>query len=216
MRSGVWGAVLWMGLLAAAGVHAADDVAGAKDHPLLTRYPDSRITEYSSNYDLVEYKVAARGEDPTAEPVEGETTALRYFYNNADTQPSPLQLIRNYQNAVKASGGDVVYERLPADGDGGETTLKLSTDGNEQPGPGLVSCVNPSSGDAAGRRWVDSEVPCDLGEGVRTGAISLVDRLVTVRSPALDLLQTPGGSQFPGDLGADRHSIESVENGLYK
>jgi OOP family OmpA-OmpF porin len=129
MRSGICMALLCMGVAASLPARAADDLPGAKDHPLLTRYPDSRITEYSNTYDLVEYKVAAEGAEPSMEPVEGQTTALRYFYNDAETQPSPLQLIRNYQNAVKAIGGEVVYERGPADGDGGETTLKVTTEG---------------------------------------------------------------------------------------
>ncbi|HEX5628671.1 MAG TPA: OmpA family protein, partial [Usitatibacteraceae bacterium] len=63
--------------------------------------------------------------------VEGDTTVIRYFHNDAQKQPSPLQLIRNYQNAIKSIGGEVVYERLPRDGDGGETTLKVATGGKE-------------------------------------------------------------------------------------
>lgn len=35
---------------AAAAAWGGEDVAGAKDHPLLTRYPDSFITEYTKNY----------------------------------------------------------------------------------------------------------------------------------------------------------------------
>jgi hypothetical protein len=42
-----------------------------------------------------------------------------------------LQLIRNYQNAVKQIGGTVLYERLPKEGDGGETTLKVTTGGKD-------------------------------------------------------------------------------------
>ena len=50
---------------------------------------------------------------------------------NAAQQPSALQLIRNYQNAIKSIGGEVVYERLPRDNDGGETTLRVATGGKE-------------------------------------------------------------------------------------
>lgn len=38
---------------------------------------------------------------------------------------------------------------------------------------GLVSCLNPSSGDSASRRLLDSEMSGDLSAGVRTGAILL-------------------------------------------
>ena len=88
---------------------AGEDVAGAKDHPLLTRYPDSFITEYTKNYDATEFQVGARGAPARKETIEGDTTTLRYFYESAEKQPSPLQLIRNYQNAVKQIGGTVLY-----------------------------------------------------------------------------------------------------------
>ncbi|MEQ1517947.1 MAG: OmpA family protein, partial [Usitatibacteraceae bacterium] len=65
------------------------------------------------------------------ERIEGDATRIQYFHNNGDKQPSPLQLIRNYQNAIKSIGGEVVYERLPKDGDGGETTLKAMVSGKE-------------------------------------------------------------------------------------
>lgn len=111
--------------------YAGEDVAGAKDHPLLTRYPDSIITEYTKNYDATEFQVGARGTEPKKQTVEGDTTTLRYFYESPEKQPSPLQLMRNYQNAVKQIGGTVLYERLPKEGDGGETTLQVTTGGKD-------------------------------------------------------------------------------------
>lgn len=116
---------------AATASWAGEDVAGAKDHPLLTRYPDSFITEYTRNYNATEYQVGARGAQAKVETVEGDTTTLRYFYESPEKQPSPLQLMRNYQNAVKQIGGAVAYERLPKDLDAGETTLKVTTGGKD-------------------------------------------------------------------------------------
>lgn len=110
---------------------AKDDVRGTKDHPLLTRFPDSRITEYRKNFDAVEFAVGKSAGEPKRERVEGNATFLSYFYGKPDNQPSPLELIRNYQNAIKGIGGEVVYERLPRDNDGGETTLKLDSGGKE-------------------------------------------------------------------------------------
>jgi outer membrane protein OmpA-like peptidoglycan-associated protein len=110
---------------------AAQDAPRSKDHPLLTRYPASHITEYEKNFNAVEFAVGGQGSAPQRKSIEGDTTRIRYFHNNADKQPSPLQLIRNYQNAIKSIGGEVVYERLPRDGDGGETTLKVATGGKE-------------------------------------------------------------------------------------
>ena len=108
------------------------DVARSKDHPLLTRYPNSHIVEYARNFNGADFAVA-RGADgnPTRKRVEGDMTDILYFHNDVDRQPSALQLIRNYQNAIKGIGGEVVYERLPKDGDGGETTLRVNAGGKE-------------------------------------------------------------------------------------
>jgi len=123
-------AVLCLAL--AAPALAATDAARSKDHPLLTRYPNSHIVEYAKNFGAVEVAVG-RGADgnPTRQRIEGELTNFVYFHNEGDRQPSALQLIRNYQNAIKSIGGEVVYERLPRDGDGGETTLRVNTAGKD-------------------------------------------------------------------------------------
>jgi len=112
--------------------HAGEDVKGSKDHPLLTRYPDSFITEYEKNFNAVALTVGndASGK-PQSQTIEGETTVIKYFYKDAEHQPSPLQILRNYQNAVKGIQGSVVFERLPGEGDGGETTLKVNGDGKD-------------------------------------------------------------------------------------
>lgn len=123
-------AILTMTLVATAA-WAGEDVAGAKDHPLFTRYPDSFITEYTKNYNSTEFQVGARGTPAKVQTVEGDTTTVRYFYESPEKQPSPLQLLRNYQNAVKQIGGSVVYERLPNDLDAGETTLQVTTGGKD-------------------------------------------------------------------------------------
>ena len=115
--------------LSGPALSASQDAPKSKDHPLLTRYPNSRITEHRRNYDSVEFFTDARSNKRRA--IEGDTTFIRYFHNNADKQPSPLQLIRNYQNAIKSIGGEVVYERLPRDTDSGETTLKVTAGGKD-------------------------------------------------------------------------------------
>lgn len=112
-------------------VAAQSDAKGSKDHPLLTRFPDSRIEEYRRQYDAIEFTIGAEAGQPKRQSVEGESTVIRYFHNRPERQPSPLEVIRNYQNAVKSIGGAVVYERLPRDGDGGETTLRVATGGKD-------------------------------------------------------------------------------------
>ncbi len=119
-------------IVCSGAIAAEEDAPGSKDHPLLTRYPHSHITEYTRNYNAVEFTVAGKPKgQPQKKSIEGDATAIHYFHDNADKQPSPLQLIRNYQNAIKSIGGEVMYERLPRDMDGGETTLRAVTGGKE-------------------------------------------------------------------------------------
>ena len=137
---------LWMAV-ASGGALAQADVRGAKDHPLLTRYPNSYVTEFAKNFNSVEFAVGGKGAEPQRKAVEGDATILTYFHNAVEKQPSALQVIRNYQNAIKSIGGEVVYERLPKDGDGGETTLKVATGGKEvwvRLEPGIFSAPTQS------------------------------------------------------------------------
>ncbi len=124
---------------------SAQDVEGGKDHPLLTRYPNSTLLEYAKDFDSVEFTIgrAANG-NPKKKAIEGDHTLLRYFYA-ADNQPSHLQIMRNYQNALKKIGAVVMYERLPGENDSGETTLKVTSGGKEiwiQVEPGFSAPTN--------------------------------------------------------------------------
>lgn len=112
---------------ASATFRLQDDVEGSKDHPLLSRMPNSHITEYRKQFDAVTFTI----ERAAKKDIEGEATIIRYFYNSPERQASPLEVIRNYQNAVRSIGGRVVYERRPDSGDGGETTLLITKDGAE-------------------------------------------------------------------------------------
>jgi outer membrane protein OmpA-like peptidoglycan-associated protein len=126
---------------------AQEDARGSKDHPLLTRYPDSHIVEYVKNYNAEEFAIGVKAGQPERKSIEGDATVITYFHNNPEKQPSALQVIRNYQNAIKGIGGQVVYERMPKDGDGGETTLKVTTGGKEvwvRLEPGIFSAPTQS------------------------------------------------------------------------
>jgi outer membrane protein OmpA-like peptidoglycan-associated protein len=118
-------------LLPPAGALAQADVARSRDHPLLTRYPKSHIVEYEKNFNSVEFATGTKDGQPERKAVEGDATIITYFHNSPENQPSALQVIRNYQNAIKSIGGEVAYERLPKDGDGGETTLRVNTGGKD-------------------------------------------------------------------------------------
>jgi len=140
-------AILAASIALPALVSAQEDVRGAKDHPLLTRYPDSYIAEYEKNYNTAQFAIGAKAGEAERKAVEGDATTILYFHKNPEKQPSALQVIRNYQNAIKSIGGEVVYERLPKEGDGGETTLKVNTGGKEvwvRVEPGIFSAPTQS------------------------------------------------------------------------
>ena len=126
---------------------AQEDARGSRDHPLLSRYPASHIVEYEKNYNSAQFAIGTKSGEPERKSVEGDATTILYFHNSPEKQPSALQVIRNYQNAVKSIGGEVVYERLPKEGDGGETTLRVTTGGKEvwvRLEPGIFSAPTQS------------------------------------------------------------------------
>ncbi len=96
-------------LLTAQFVSAAEqDKPGCKDHPLLTRMNDFYITycmenEYDSHdfYDESGNKLA----------VEGRKWRIDYRLKKGSTQPGALKVKRNFINAVKKIGGEVLKER---------------------------------------------------------------------------------------------------------
>jgi OmpA-OmpF porin, OOP family len=105
------------------------DLEGSKDHPMLSRMSNFFIGEYETNYDRVEMWKA----DGAEIYIEGEKTYLYYFFdeNSGKKNPSPFQIVKNYENAIKRIGGKVIYTDNEAIGtymvkkDGQETWVKL-------------------------------------------------------------------------------------------
>lgn len=103
------------------------DEEGCKDHPLLTRMSKFRLYSCGSNYNAVPVHFSAS----QTEDKEGTVTKLGYTFNPASDQdkpPSPLQIIRNYENAILKNGGKKIYSSTGADGFQG-ATFTMSKDG---------------------------------------------------------------------------------------
>jgi outer membrane protein OmpA-like peptidoglycan-associated protein len=78
------------------------DVAGSKDHPFLTRMKDFFIAAYEvKDFDSHGFK-DGKGGDLT---VEGRKTVIQYDLKEGAKAPTPLQITRNYANAVRKIGG---------------------------------------------------------------------------------------------------------------
>ena len=104
---------------------AQDDAAGSQDPPGMNRMASYYIRDYTvTEFDSYTFKVtvANRTEDKA---VEGKHYEIRYDLRDGANTPSPLQVIRNYQNAAKAAGGQVVWQGED------ETTIRMVRGGSE-------------------------------------------------------------------------------------
>ena len=110
-------------LLTSQLVHAEKDVSGSKDPSLFTRMPGFYINQYGEKeFGSFEF----RDINGNSTMVEGHKIEASYAWSGSGKKPSSLQVIANYENAIKKIGGDVVHRK-------GDffTTLKLVKDGQE-------------------------------------------------------------------------------------
>ena len=87
---------------------AQEDVKGSKDHPLFNRMPDYRIMRYENlDFNVLKDFRDADGKKIT---VEGKYYYFNYGIKKGAKSASGPQVLRNYMNAVKKAGGQVVFE----------------------------------------------------------------------------------------------------------
>jgi len=99
------------------------DRPGSKDYPGMTRMPGYYIAEYSeSQFDSYNFKVK-EGEKDKQQAVEGRLCSYQYRLQQNAVPASALQVMRNFQNAARSAGGQVMREA--GDGNDRETTLRL-------------------------------------------------------------------------------------------
>ena len=109
-------------LFVAAPVVAQDDTEGAKDHPLVSRYPGYWI----SDYDEQEFGAADfRLPDNAEKHVEGRYWLIHYELKEGAKKGGPIQIGRNYINAFTAKGGSKVFEDLEVGGGVATATLPV-------------------------------------------------------------------------------------------
>jgi OOP family OmpA-OmpF porin len=86
---------------------AQEDLQGSKDHPLLTRMPDFYISDYEyREFDTADFK-DDKGEDIK---VEGHIYDIFYEIKEGKKSPGKVQVLRNYENAIKKIEGSIIYE----------------------------------------------------------------------------------------------------------
>lgn len=113
--------LLLLSFSAFAGSDPRDD-RKCKDHPLLSRVPGHWIHHCEeTEFDLRNIP-AAKGKTV---PVEGRVWHIVYNLNNGTPKVSEVQILRNYQNAIKSLGGTEVYS------DKGRTSFRLKSGGRD-------------------------------------------------------------------------------------
>lgn len=105
---------------------AQDDAEGSKDPTLFTRMPDYYIYTYTDHeFDRFEFPLNINNKVA----VEGRYISIVYGNKDGGKESSGLQIIRNYQNALKKIGGTVVCEY--EDGGNYYSTIKIVKNGME-------------------------------------------------------------------------------------
>ncbi|MCE3228829.1 MAG: OmpA/MotB domain protein [Bacteroidetes bacterium] len=114
--------------LTASNFYAQEDAEGCKDHPFFNRMPNFRIESCPGNYNAVDLPIA----NGKKKHVEGNMTTIAYVFNDESNakKPSPLQIMKNYENAIVSKGGKKVFQGVTED-DGNIAVFNLSANGKD-------------------------------------------------------------------------------------
>jgi outer membrane protein OmpA-like peptidoglycan-associated protein len=101
--------------LAATPAHATrdpQDIDNAVEHPEIPRFPGFYIYDAKHN-DFNDFQFASKGYNDDGEPVgerkAGQYWFVDYYIKDGARHPSPVELLRNFDNAVQKAGGAPVY-----------------------------------------------------------------------------------------------------------
>jgi OmpA-OmpF porin, OOP family len=105
---------------------AQEDAEGGKDPALFTRMPGFHIYRFEDiQFDKYDFRIS----DDKTQNIEGHHLYFNYYLNENVQTPSGLQIARNYTNAIKKIGGQLIYEF--DDGGMQNSIMKLVKNGNE-------------------------------------------------------------------------------------
>jgi len=118
-------------LTIASTTFAQADADGSKDYPGIARMPNTFLQTYAHlQFDAFTFTVATVHNQDKTQSVEGEKTFIRYRVKDGAARTSPLQELRNYENAARAAGGQVVWDYINGDNNA-QATLKLHQGSSE-------------------------------------------------------------------------------------
>jgi OOP family OmpA-OmpF porin len=111
-------------LLAGEGTSLSQDFKGSKDHPILSRMPDFRISDYKEA-EFNSYRFIGGDKMPTM--IEGHKYYIEYKLNTGIPEPGELKIRKNVQEALKKIGGKVIFD----DSFNKVSTIVVQKDGKE-------------------------------------------------------------------------------------
>lgn len=160
--------------------------AMAQEHPLLTRYPGSRV-ESNTSKEFAQYKLVTAFDQKTnafsGPTLEGKVTRL--IYGNP-AQRSPLEIFRNYQSALAQAGMETLFQC------GGEQCGPTFSTSAWNRYNGVIAFSGKDSHYLAGKlKTANTEAFVALMVGKQRTQIDIVERkamdtgLVTVNAQAL-------------------------------
>ena len=124
-------ACLLLGLAAPFAAGQDQDVEGSKDHPLISRYPGSYITNYfTKEFDAFTLPLSKNSDQGFAknQHLEGKITRIVYV---APLGRTVLEVFRNYQGALKKAGFETLFTCGPQDCAGsGSSTARVYGNGD--------------------------------------------------------------------------------------
>ncbi len=109
-----------------------EDIEGAKDHPLVSRYPGSFISEHEFvEFDEFTLPLSKAKDDGTLDKskhLEGKITRIVY---DTPVGRSILEIYRNYESALKSGGFQVLFSCVNEEGCGGNGPTLFAAKGRE-------------------------------------------------------------------------------------
>lgn len=108
-------------------LRAQDDTDGCKDHPFFNRMTGFYLSKCEESYNQTEI---VTGVDKN-ETLEGTVTNYEYYIMDNAKPPSIFQILKNYENAILAKGGEKIYFKARHPGEGAVgATYKMRSENN--------------------------------------------------------------------------------------
>ena len=200
--------IIFAGALAAFAAQVASaqrpDIEGSKDHPLVTRYPGSFISQYSyTEFDEVMFPLGKADRDGKFDKslrLEGKITRIGY---ESPAHRSALEIYRNYESAVLKSGFQVLWSCVNNDGCGSSGPTQITSVGGEDWSWG------------SGHRYLVAKSPRGTGDvylSLHVGTWSDVNRgpfvvlIIAELKPMEGGLVTVNAAALASDITATGHS----------